>query len=50
VKSLKCIEIANNIFKGKTTGDFIPLNDNEVSVLRKILDNVNKPEILNTKN
>ena len=44
VPMLQKVEIANNIFKGKTTGDFIPLNDNEVSILRKMIDNINKPE------
>ncbi|MHA8065775.1 DUF3800 domain-containing protein [Aquirufa sp. ROCK2-A2] len=39
------VEIANNIFKGKTTGDFIPLDEREVNVLKRIIDNLNKPEM-----
>ena len=45
VPMLQIVEIANNIFKGKTTGNFIPLNDSEVIILRKIIDNINKPYI-----
>ena len=44
VPMLQKVEIANNIFKGKTTGDFIPLNDSDVSVLKKLIDNTNKPD------
>ncbi|CAM3409428.1 DUF3800 domain-containing protein [Aquirufa ecclesiirivi] len=39
------VEIANNIFKGKTTGDFIPLDELEVNVLKRIIYNLNKPEM-----
>lgn len=45
VPMLQKVEIANNIFKGKTTGDFIPLNNSEVSILKKMIDNVNKPDL-----
>jgi hypothetical protein len=45
VPMLQKVEIANNIFKGKTTGAFIPLNEDEVSILRKMIDNINKPSI-----
>lgn len=44
VPMLQKVEIANNIFKGKTTGDFIPLDESEVSILKKMIDNVNKPD------
>lgn len=43
VPMLQKVEIANNIFKGKTTGEFVPLNESEVTFLRKLIDNINKP-------
>jgi hypothetical protein len=41
---LQKVEIANNIFKGKTTGEFIPLDESEVALLKKIMNNINKPD------
>lgn len=40
---LQKVGIANDIFKGKTTGEFIPLNDSELDVLKKLVESLSKP-------
>ncbi|MEJ5266860.1 MAG: DUF3800 domain-containing protein [Bacteroidales bacterium] len=44
IPMLQKVDIANNIFKGKTTGEFVPINETEVNALRKLVETLNNPE------